>query len=673
MSRHALLALVLLALPACNHEDDESIREHVGVIRFADCRQLEAHLEREALREMNATIDANLRGATEPTGVAAPLLLPTAPLPQPTPAPPSATDYTTTNTREKDVDEADFVKNDGSRIFLLHGRRLVQLAAWPPESTRLLWALPIEGSPREMYLLRDRVVVFSDVSLETVYQEAGIPWSPPPAPYGPYSSVVCLACPGATDGFKVTVIDVAGAPQVVREHYLVGQYRGSRRVGSRVRIVSTDALRGLRLSYWPDERVDWSNRGAVRAAFERLRERNSRLIRASSLKDWLPPRFEKLPGSPARALDPECTDFHASDAPARLGLSTVSTLDLDRLEAGLTHAALLHPADEVYASKDAVYLTARHSWLRPWLARVAEQHTYLHAFSIAGDAPQARYVASGGVPGHLLDSFSIDEEKGFLRVATTRFGNGGVADTDNAVYVLAQRGGRLERVGAATGLAPGERIYSARLDGRFGYLVTFEKVDPLFVIDLSVPTAPRVVGELKVPGFSTYIHALDERHLLTIGREALDTGRGSALFQGLSLQIFDVQDPASPRLLHRHVFGSRSSSSEALWDYKAFNYFPARGLLAVPFSDWAPGKQQCLSSLDLFHVDLAQGITPLGSVDHSDLVSATDGRGWGWTPLVRRSVMLDDWVYSVSYGGVKVGPAAAVERTLVTVPLPAEP
>jgi uncharacterized secreted protein with C-terminal beta-propeller domain len=268
----------------------------------------------------------------------------------------------------------------------------------------------------------------------------------------------------------------------------------------------------------------------------------------------------------------------------------------------------------------------------------------------------------------------MDEEGGFFRIATTSGHWEREQNTwTNAVFVLAAQGGRLRSVGELNGLATGERIYSARFEGDRGYLVTFRKVDPLFVLDLSVPTRPRIAGELKIPGFSSYIHPLDRDHLLTIGRDAVDTGGGFSLFQELTLQVFDVSDPAAPRLMHKKVFGKRASSSEALYDHKAFNFFASRGLLAIPFLDYSPRPGSGFqSTLEVFRVTLQDGIELAGSIDHADLARVAVYRGypWRWTPEVRRSVMMEDFVYSISTGGLKVNPVQDLLSTLVTVPFP---
>jgi hypothetical protein len=662
--RSMLIAAAVLGA-TCGGQDPSEIQEDVALVAFESCSAMEAHIKSQAIRQMNATIDHLVRSYTDRgRGISGDEIAVAAP----SPVGPSAQEFTTTNTQEKDVDEADFVKNDGSRIFVLNDRQLLAVRAWPPESARLESATPIEGYPREMFLDENRLVVFSEVSLGAVFQRAGLPWPPRAFSVQGLNSdfaPACYHCPQYHDGLKVTVLDVTSLqPEVLSEQYLQGRYLTSRRVGRSVRVVSTSALRGPLVSYWPSA-VKWESESSVRAAFERLRQRNLEAIRASTLEQWLPYFTAGSGGGDFRDLVGDCGDFRASTAPVPLALTSVSTLDLDRPRRAVAFEHILSDADAAYASKGALYLAVRHNWLgNPGRAR---DHTYIHRLDTS-DPLRTQYAASGGVSGHIVNQFAMDEEKGHLRIATT---SGGTTSTSN-VFVLSAQGPRLHAVGEVTGLAPGERIYSARFEGDRGYVVTFRQVDPLFVLDLSAPAHPRVAGELKIPGFSTYIHPLGQGHLLTIGREAIDTGGGFSLLQEISLQVFDVTSPADPRLVHKNVFGRRSSSSEALYDHKAFNFFASRGLLAIPFVDYSPRRRSLESSLEVFRVTLPDGIALLGSVDHADLARPTayGGYPWPWSPEVRRSVMMEDFVYSISTGGLKVSPVGNLLSTVSTVPFP---
>jgi hypothetical protein len=258
----------------------------------------------------------------------------------------------------------------------------------------------------------------------------------------------------------------------------------------------------------------------------------------------------------------------------------------------------------------------------------------------------------------------MDEWRGNLRVATTR-GKVPSPDVESAVSILSEaKDGNLVRVGAIQHLAPGEDLRAIRFDDDRGYLVTFKKTDPLFVLDLREAAHPSVLGELKIPGFSTYLHRIDPTHLLSIGFDANDHG-DFAYFDGLLLQLFDVAKPTEPKLIHREKIGTRGSSSAAATDHLAFNFFAEKGLLAIPVTvceggdDGRDGGAVSFSGLAVYRVGIERGFERIGGIDH-----AAGGRAGGvgscstwWshaTSTVKRSVFLDELVYSMAQDRVKV-------------------
>jgi len=230
---------------------------------------------------------------------------------------------------------------------------------------------------------------------------------------------------------------------------------------------------------------------------------------------------------------------------------------------------------------------------------------------------------------------------------------------ESAVSVLSEDpSGNLVRVGAVEHIAPGEDIRAVRFDGDRGYVVTFKKTDPLFVLDLRQPAQPRLLGELEIPGFSTYLQRIDENHLISIGFDANEHGE-VAYFDGLLLQLFDVRSPTEPKLLFREKIGTRGSGSEAAADHLAFNYFGERGLLAIPSTicagggDGANGNKLEFSGLLIYSVDAKQGFKRLGGVDHGEPGARCNGWWSRSESAVKRSVFLDDLVYSIATDRVK--------------------
>ena len=268
----------------------------------------------------------------------------------------------------------------------------------------------------------------------------------------------------------------------------------------------------------------------------------------------------------------------------------------------------------------------------------------------------------------------MDEYYGSLRIATTR-GRVPNPDVTSAVSVLAESPeGNLVRVGAVENIAPGEDIRAVRFDEERGYVVTFKKTDPLFVLDLYRPDRPKLLGALEIPGFSTYLHRIDRNHLLAIGFDANDHGN-FAYFDGLILQLFDVTAPTAPKLLFREKIGTRGSSSEAAADHLAFNYFGDKGLLALPMTvcegggDGSYGTSASFSGLFVYRVSLDTGFQRLGAIDHG-AKNARCANFWSnATSAVKRSIFLDELVYSIAPDRIKVQKLGAFGTDLADIAL----
>jgi uncharacterized secreted protein with C-terminal beta-propeller domain len=348
--------------------------------------------------------------------------------------------------------------------------------------------------------------------------------------------------------------------------------------------------------------------------------------------------------------------------------TSVVSFDLTRDTEPVTTSSVESRPGAVFASSDTLYMAVTRSTTRTAYGRGVTrsrssnqevESSDIHAFHIGQNPSDTKYEGSGVVPGHVLDSFAMDEWYGYLRVATSK---GRVPDpkVESVLSVFAKTpDGNRVRVGAVDHIAPGEDIRSVRFDDDRGYVVTFKKTDPLFVMDLAAPDKPKILGELKIPGFSTYMHRIDPDHLLSIGFDAVDHG-SFAYFDGVILQLFDVKNPTDPKLLHKEKLGSRGSSSEAATNHLAFNYFAEKGLLAVPMTvcegggDGVAGQNLAFSGLYVYDVDLERGFTRLGGIDHGTRGVSCSTWWSNANSSVKRSVFLDDLVYSMATDRVKV-------------------
>jgi hypothetical protein len=695
--RFGSLGLALVAA-GCESEDtglpeNLPVQQQARLESFSKCEDLESYIEDTAITDMRAQLGWQKRmidrwgrnggpvfgdvgDGSAPPEVGAP----SAGDSGGGQAPRGPDNHTDTNNQVQGVDEADFVKNDGTRIFVISGRKLYVHQSWPAEALKAVGVLTLEGYPREMFLSgTDRVVVFSGVTVQEQSQGDGSS--------KPGGDVACSPMGGCgyygSNATKVTVVDVSNlaTPKVVDELYMPGNYSNSRRIDGTVRMMLNDYFRWPQgLKWWPDyEDGLWEDKEKLKKKLDEMMEDNAGLIRERTLAQWLPTGWRKRPDGTRVEVGYDCRDFHKSNAPSRLGFVTVATLNLDAglEETTVRRTSLLAEPGELYASKDALYMSSRHWWR--WPEDGQRDHTYIHKFDTR-EPGTARYVASGVVEGYLLNQFSMDEHEGVLRVATTistREQNEdnpwwwGAGQLTNRLTTFREKDGRLVKAGQSEELAPGERIYSARFMGNKGYVVTFRNIDPLFTFDLSDPAKPRKVGELKVPGFSSYIHPLGDTHLITIGIH-MSEDPNNWRERSVKLSMFDVSNLAQPTEVFTHQVGTAYGWSEALYEHKAFNFFPAKGLLAIPFADYNPSAPNYWdtfrSDLKVFKVDTATGFTPVGSVSVADMYRVHNYRGWSyyWTPNVRRSVMADDYVYAISDAGVRVSHVSNLQAPVAT-------
>jgi hypothetical protein len=368
----------------------------------------------------------------------------------------------------------------------------------------------------------------------------------------------------------------------------------------------------------------------------------------------------------------ECSDIYTPSA-----LSQMAMLSVARLDPGagtLTATGLMSDGWTIYASPTALYVAQTSAWWWGWSGD--EGKSNIHRFDLTGDTPS--YTGSGQVTGWLYDQFAMSEYEGDLRVVTTDFGwwgwgggdvavsdggdggssGGGDAppssgeegdappdapaeDTDepveeppaseppqpaNHVFVLRPGAdGDLGVIGHIGDIAPGETVQSVRMMGEKGYVITFRQTDPLFTLDLSNPTAPALVGELHMPGFSAYLHPLGDDHLIGVGMAGLETGE----LTGLAINLFDVSDMANPQLIDQFEIDAGDDSwswSEAMWDHHAFTFH--RDVLTIPaftYSwDQTTGNYDGFSGTISFKVTAAEGIQELGRVDHRALIDDSE-------------------------------------------------
>ncbi len=319
---------------------------------------------------------------------------------------------------------------------------------------------------------------------------------------------------------------------------------------------------------------------------------NKGLVTGSEAQDWLPQRVVRDASGNVASTEPllDCAAVQHPNRPSGLGVITVLTLDLNA-PADPASTAVTADGDLVYASTDRLYVaTTQGGWFRPLPVDSQSSgavqpdttvRTQLHSFDVSG--PQTSYVASGEVDGWLMGRWAMSEDEGRLRVATTRGdmgwgADGNAPDTDAAVSVLEEHGNSLDLVGSVGGLGKGEQVRAVRWFGDLATVVTFRQTDPLYTVDLSNPAAPRVLGELKVPGYSGYLHPLGDDLLLGVGQDATEEGQTL----GVQVSTFDLSNLAAPTRLA--ALGLRDTWSDVEGDSRQFSYLPDLRTAFLPIS-----------------------------------------------------------------------------------------
>ena len=583
-----------------------------------------------------------------------------------------ASEYSQTNVQVEDVDEGDFVKNDGTYIYVLAQDKLVIADAFPAESAKIISQTDLKGSPRELFVNNDRVVVFTD----------------------DYSEVMSLAQfdfvphPTSEPRTHALVFDISDKehPTLLKDYTVDGYYFQSRMIGDYVYMISKKDVGFYGVGIFPPM----------------IKESGSRVV---------------LP------------DVYYFDNPQNSYVfHTISSIDLKNEENINAKTFLLGYSDTLYVSENNMYIAYQKSYPWRWYntqnedrffdvivpllpqqvkqdvediqnnknfdsyekwakissvlekmyntmeekekqnfvdelnkavddyeikQEVERRKTIIHKIII--DNGDIEYDNEAEVPGYLLNQFSLDEFGGNLRVATTTelyFPSG--SEMYNNVFVFDNT---MKVIGKVEDIAPKEQIYSTRFIADRLYMVTFQRVDPLFVIDLSDPENPKILGELKIPGFSDYLHPYDKDHLIGIGKETGSNDWGGISTKGVKIALFDVSDFEHPKQIDSYEIGESGTDSEALRDHKAFLFDKRNNLLVIPIrevkgdraynSKYGYYYQKVWQGAYVLNVSPEEGISVRGKISHAE-DDEQDEYYWNAPSAVRRSLYMDNVLYTIS-------------------------
>lgn len=574
-----------------------------------------------------------------------------------------------TNTQEQGVDEADTVKVDteNGNTFIAHGRYLIIADAFPPTTMNKLAEIDLQANILNLFYDQTKKRIIALTRDDQPYYIL----APQAAPVVD-SIIMPIPVPEQTMvhiyEFKPTATNAKGEAVLIDKLAIAGYYQDSRRIGDRLHLITrhNDYLLDQFLhtsaqfsaskqafdtavfnarcdnSVPVDPTVIAAN-PAVVAAKSNLTGIISGLVDAQPISSFLPTATRTVTAPPQEIPDfLSCTDVHFPTISSSLGYQIITSMDSDGKNVGAS--ALVNNSWMTYASTENLYL-AENSYKsndpldspvvvgEPQLRWFWPQPTYpqmsIHKVALSATA-RPLYRSSGVVDGHANNSFQFSEHNGVLRVTTTQRGIPGIlplpllpsaplapppASVNHLTLLRDNNAGVLEKISEIRDLAPNETIQSTRFVGNRAYMVTFRQIDPLFTFDLTDPTHPLLKGELKIPGFSTYMHVFDENHLLTIGRDGNANGTGN----NMQLQLINVADLTNPYVVgtpYSPSLSGGSSWSTAEYDHHAFTFF--EGKLAIPLQTYS-STGTSFSGVLVVSVDLANGFRELGRVDHANL------------------------------------------------------
>jgi inhibitor of cysteine peptidase len=632
----------------------ESVRSALSAASGGNEESLNFGLEKRQLVESTAPQSADSSGA---------------PVPVPPASDGGGDDYSTTNTQVAGVDEPDFIKNDGKYAYVLSGDKLTVAEIYPAESAKVVAKVGLDIQQGQQL----QNMFLSNNTLVVLYQEYGEDQVIPQ-----YEFVPQQVYSPKTHAIVLDITDRA-SPKVTDNYTVTGTYSNARLIGDYAYLVTTSDLYNYRQPlipkiagpvtivpdvYYFDNPEPYYNFNTVTSINIKgdgdgaVNSKTFMMNPASTLyvsEDNIYIAYQKY--QPYGFYEAESRDrffgvvvpLLPDDAQAR-----IKAIDAD---GALSQA---QKWDRISTVLQDMYNTAGEQDKAALIEKIQKalgeydaklqrdsMKTVVHKIAI-GPAGELDYVAKGEVPGRLLNQFSMDESEGKFRLATTfEYYSPYSQGLYSNVYVL---NSQMETVGKLEQIEPGESIYAARFIGERLYLVTFQRTDPLFVIDLSADQ-PRILGELKLQGYSSYLHPYDENHIIGIGKDAKENEFGGVQATGVKVALFDVSDVSKPQLVDDYIVEGQGTDSEALNDHKAFLFDKSRNLLSLPVSSYdaetryePDGKYippKTWRGFYVFNLSADEGISLKGTIEHGNATDYYYGQG-------SRSFYIGSVLYTVS-------------------------
>jgi uncharacterized secreted protein with C-terminal beta-propeller domain len=650
-----LFLLPVLSLTSCDLPDIIPKGSAQELPRFTSCKDISQMIEKNRQEEdKRYGVLYDLAVPSGGTGVASN----TAPLgsvmKSSEASPQTSSDFSKTNVQVEGVDEADIVKTDGTYIYTLSKNILYIVQALPPQEMKVIARITFDtkdnqySNPTEFFINGENLAIFGTRNIE----DSPIPMEdkrttgsrPSYYPYYPtYRSGTFIDIYNLSDPLH---------PILKRTIETEGNYLTSRMIGNKVYAI-INSYPSYTPPYYP--------------MMESEQNRNSG-IAIPTEKELLPLYRDTGTTSNSYAPIARCGDIHYVPNPTVAQYLTILSLPINEYSTEVDKNITFGAGENVYASVNNLYI-ARSNWsYNDWRSdSESNENTTIYKFSFENG--KTKYRGEGIVPGTILNQFSMDEFEENFRIATTEGHlSRGESNTSNNIYIL---NSELKQLGAVTNIAPGEKIYSARFMGKKGYLVTFKKVDPFFVFDLSDPRNPKTLGKLKIPGYSDYLHPYDENHIIGIGKDTIEAEGGNfAWYQGVKMAIFDVTDVENPKEMYKTVIGDRGTDSPALSNHKAFLFDRSKNLLVIPVSvaeiqdPIIKEKIRNVEKLDnpvygdfvfqgayVYNLTLTNGFDLKGKISHMTDPDVYKKAGYymgDYDSQIQRSLYIDNHLYTIS-------------------------
>ncbi len=532
--------------------------------------------------------------------------------------------YSKTNIQVENVDEADIIKTDGNYIYIISNNRVVIIKAYPSNEAKLVSIIqyPQDESLLELYIEKDKLVTLAKKLHYIKYNERRIKFKHVREYYDYYFNYLVT---------KIYDISNKTNPKLLRKIEFEGDYISSRKIGSFVYLI---------LNYYPHYYYHYHP--------------NKPDSLTLAYKSSVPKMKDAKAGKEDRTmLISLCNRIKYIEPVETPNFLIIASISLDNPQFGINREVVLGASDTIYASLNNIYVA--NNFYRAGSGIYEKNVTKIYKFAIKNGS--VFYKGSGEVFGSPLNQFAMDEKGEYFRIVTQSY-NSGLATN---VYVL---NNNLKVIGKLENLAKTERLHSTRFINNRLYLVTFKNIDPLFVIDLDDPKNPQVLGELKIPGFSDYLHHYDENHLIGIGKDTVDKGN-FALLQGLKVAIFDVSDPKSPKEKFVEIIGDRGTETPALRDHKAFLFDKEKNLLVLPvILVEIPKKQKDEKSnimygdvtfigAYVYNLTLKNGFELKGKISHfeeDNFIHKVSITSYGGDPslYVKRVLYIENILYTIS-------------------------